>query len=241
MFCRLRKLGWTAGTCKNWIFDDLAPLLAQPQKMGRYRTQAVPDYTKQLEEIVRALSRPSTPVWSVALISFALGLVSAVLLQIVRQGLDERLKRDKMGRVLYRDLADLFLRVESIMSFDPGVSAQERSKWRKTELKTHISFKGERYLQAHEDTYVQLPERVFADNIYTYLHQALDNLDEMWNVNWSIARQVFAEAVYKDRLKLKYFEKFMGRDTARELHSRCKAIYDESESVRKRWPRRPQT
>ena len=201
----------------------------------------MPDYTEQLEEIARALSRPSTPAWLVAVLSFVLGLSSGVLLHFVQQWLGERSKCKKIRRVLYLDLAELFLRVDSIMTFDPGGSDHERWKWRKAELKTHISFKGERYVQANEDTYVQLPERVFADNIYTYLHKALDNLDDMWNVNWSIARGVFAEAVYKDRLKGKYFRKFIGKERAKRLHDRCRTIHEESEAMQQRWPKRTET
>jgi len=40
------------------------------------------DYGPQLEEIVKALNRPSTPTWLIAIISASLGFLASVLSQV---------------------------------------------------------------------------------------------------------------------------------------------------------------
>jgi hypothetical protein len=186
------------------------------------------DYSKQLQEIAAGLSRPSTPSWVVAIISSIVGFVSALLLQFVQARLAERFKRDRLRRVLYVDLAEIFGTVESIM--DPSeMDASCRWVWQKEQLKLHVGFKGEQHLRANEDTYMEMAERATANCVYTYFHMALGDLDHWWNVNWSIARQVFATAVYEDVLKRKYFDKYVGKEEAERLWGRCRAIHESSQ------------
>jgi hypothetical protein len=184
----------------------------------------MPDYTKQLEEIVRALSRPAIPAWLVAIISSILGFAAAVLLQFVQQWF----KRERVRRVLYQDLEDLFSNVEAIME-SREIEESQRWAWQRDQLKTHVAFKGEKYLRANEDVYMELSERPVADTVYAYFHDALDGLDSMFHSNWAIARQVFARAVYEDRLKRHCFRKFIGKKRADRLYNRCKAIHEESQ------------
>jgi hypothetical protein len=186
----------------------------------------MPDYTKELQEIAAALSRPSTPVWLAATVSTILGFFSASLLQ----RLAERSKLKRLKRVLYVDLAEVFLTVEGIMGFCQ-MDELQRWEWQKEQLKLHVGFKGEAYLRANEDTYMQMSERAVADNVYTYLHVALDDLDHWWHVNWSLARQVFARAVCEDGLKRKCFRQFLGKERAEMLHGQCSSIYEKSQRV----------
>ena len=41
-----------------------------------------PDYSQPLEEIVKALNRPSTPTWLIAIMSALLGFLASVLSQV---------------------------------------------------------------------------------------------------------------------------------------------------------------
>ena len=74
------------------------------------------DYTKQLDEIVRA-SSPTTPVWVPVLIASILSFTAAVLLQPVQQWIADSFKRRRIRRVLYVELVELFSTVEAVLDF----------------------------------------------------------------------------------------------------------------------------
>lgn len=188
----------------------------------------MPDYTKQLQEIAAALSRPPTSAWLVAVVSSVVGFTSAVLLQFVQHGVAERVSRKRTRRVLYIDLAEMFFAVESIRGVRE-MNEPQRWQWQKEQLKLHVGFKGEKHLRANEETYMQLDERPVAESVYAYFHRALDDVDNWFNVNWSIARQVFAQAVAEDWLRRKQFGRFIGKEQAARLHSQCSAIHEESQ------------
>jgi len=156
-----------------------------------------PDYTKQLEEISRALSRPEIPAWFVAIISTILGFAAALLLQFVQHWFAEHSRRQNVRRVLYNDLAELFPTVGTIME-DRTIQEPHRSYWQKSQLRTHVGLKTENWLRANEDVYVQLGERSVADAVYAYFHRALGDSGSMFHVNWFMARQVLAGAVCED-------------------------------------------
>ena len=185
----------------------------------------MPDYTKQLQEIAAALSRPSMPAWLVAAVSSILGFASAFLLQFVQHWVAERVKRERTRRVLYVDLAEVFSAVESIMEFRE-LDEYQRWQWQKGQLKLHVGFKGEKYLRTNEDAYVQLVERPAAESVYSHFHVALDDVDHWWNVNWSVARQTFAQVVCEDTLKRRYFRRFIGKEHSAWLYRRCRVIHE---------------
>jgi hypothetical protein len=188
----------------------------------------MPDYSKPLQDIAAALSRPTTPAWLMAVASSILGFASAFALQFVQQRLVERSKRERMRRLLYVDLAELFLTVEEIMEFRQ-MEESDRWRWQKEQLKLFVGFKGEKHLRENEDVYVQLAERPSADYAYVHFHKALDDVDQSWHVNWSVARQVFANAVYDDDLRRTCFRRFVGKACAERLYRRCKAIHERSQ------------
>jgi hypothetical protein len=199
-----------------------------PAAGEQYHRDMTPDYTKQLEEIARALSRPGTPEWLKLCIPFFVGSAVTLLVQFVQRRSEEHSKRERARRVLYIDLAELFLTVEGIMECRE-VEDPHRWAWQKKELRTHVAFKREKYLRANEDAYVQLAEHAVADNVYTYFHKALDDLGPQFPVSWALARQVFAHAICKEWLEHGCFRRFVGKKRAESLISRCKTIDEEAQ------------
>jgi len=136
----------------------------------------MPDYTKHLDEIVRALSRPATPAWLIAALSAVLGLVGALVGQALQMLATDAYRRSKMRRVLYTDLAETFFAVDAIESF-PAMSQPQMFQRREQEFQRHLKFDGERHLKANQETYIQLPERLPAESIYGCFHRILDGPD----------------------------------------------------------------
>jgi hypothetical protein len=126
----------------------------------------MPDYSKQLDEIVKALNRPATPQWQIALFSALLGLVVGV----VGPSLMDFRRRDQMRRVLYLDLIDMFWAVKNIMAVT-DIPESDRQRWQREQLKKVLLFRGEKYCVDNLEIYRRLPERRVGEMLYPYFHQ----------------------------------------------------------------------
>lgn len=76
-----------------------------------------------------------------------------------------------------------------------------------------------------------LPEHGLSDTIYTLVHQAVES-QESFEVDWSVARQLFPEAVMENRLKHRYFKKLLGDKASQRLLAWCWPIYGETQRLR---------
>lgn len=177
------------------------------------------DYQKLLEEAGRFVMHPAVT----ASVSFAAGTIIGPSIQHWRS--DRRNERD-MREVVYKELADLFGSIESIMAFDKYPEPQ-RWEWREHELKA-LPLKAEEYIAGRHEVFVRLREYRTIQMVYHYFHEMLDN--ESWvAVNWCVARQVFAQAVCEKQLSQKYFRRFVGRDRANRLVAKCREIHEDSQ------------
>jgi len=215
--CRSYRLVATTAWLTNplYVIHVVRSSPIADQRGGLYQCSSRANWTNRPG---RSLLR-SRRQWLVAIIGTILGFLAAVLLQFIQQSLAERSKRERVRRVLYIDLAELFFTVDTIME-DREIQEPHRSDWQKDQLKTHVAFKGEKHLRANEDVYMELPERTVADTVFAYFHRALDNLDAGLHSNWSIAAQIFSAMVCEGRLKHDCFRKFIGKKRAERLYSR---------------------
>jgi H+/Cl- antiporter ClcA len=67
-----------------------------------------PDYTSQLEQIVKALNRPSIPTWLIAIVSAFLGFLASVLSQIFQHWYSEHKARSKMRMIIYSEIGAMY-------------------------------------------------------------------------------------------------------------------------------------
>jgi hypothetical protein len=185
--------------------------------------QIQPDYSHQLEEIAKALNRPSIPQWVVALIAALVGFLLGKADQWLRNRRDIR----NMRRVLYLDLLTMFERADAIIS-DEYVPGGELSIWQEEELKRFMKFDGEAYLKVHQDVYMQLPERLDAEWLYASYHRILDDKESSPHENHHLAQVLLAGFVERNELQTKYIKKFLGRAKAEKLIKRLHAIYEQS-------------
>ena len=192
----------------------------------------MPDYSKQLEDIAKALNRPTTPVWIIAAFSAFLGFISGIIAQSLMMLVTDFYRRYKMRRVLYLDLVNMFWAVDSIMAVT-DMPQSERGHWQRDQLNKNLLFRGEKHCLDNPEIYVQLPERRAGELVYPYLHQILD--DPNWlNVNTGLALRIFAHVVHDRTLKPIYFWLFLGRKGAAALRRSAEQYYGQDEELRKR-------
>jgi hypothetical protein len=190
-------------------------------------TQETPDYSRQLEEIVKAMNRPTTPVWRVAVFSAFVGLVFGIVAQFLVMLITDLYRRYKMRRVLYCDLAGMFWAVENIMAVT-DVPEDDRWRWQRAQLTKALLFRGEKYCLDTPELYMQLPERYAGEMLYPYFHQILD--DDKWlNVNTSLALSAFSHVVHSGTLKPMYLRLFLGRKEAGDLRRSAELRYTQNQ------------
>jgi hypothetical protein len=189
----------------------------------------MPDYTKQLDEIVRVLNRPGTSQWVIALFSALLGLIAGLIGQTLQTFLADVYRCFKMRRVLYIDLADMFLNVDSIITADIIADGLERSKWQEDQLRQHLLFRGEKYCLDTQEIYMQLSERPAAEILYQRFHLILN---EEMHVNTGLALRMFANAVHNGSLQPKYINRFCGRKQAANVLRKVAHYLREDDDLR---------
>jgi len=187
------------------------------------------DYSKQLEEIARALSRPTTPVWLVATFSAVLGVLGGLTGQLL---MDVAYRRYKLRRVLYLDLTEMFWAVHGIMAFK-DIPEPERSRWQQDGLRRNLLFRGEKYCSDNQEIYIQLPERLAGETLYPRFHLILDEANSM-HVNTSLALTLFADVVHRGSLAPKYFKRFLGRKRATSLLKTLDELHTRHEEAKRR-------
>src|ERR1017187_4851888 len=114
----------------------------------------MPDYSKQLDDIVRALSRPGPPVWLVAIFSTALGVIGGLVGQFFAMLMADAIRRRNLRGHLYKDLTALCCQVHRVISTEPeNVPWQDKPGWYRYQLKRWLSFKGEKEALDNIGTY----------------------------------------------------------------------------------------
>jgi hypothetical protein len=177
--------------------------------------QVQPDYSRQLEDIAKALSKPSTPPWLVTIITLVVGAALAVAGNLAFQWLNNRLKVYRMRRALYLDFVHLFYAVNGIMT-DKNVPESDRDEWQRDLLKRHVRFDVEKHLRENYEVYFQLRERAQADLVYSFFHQVVE--EEKWlSVNASIALQMVISSIVHGPFEEKYFRCFMKKKAANKF------------------------
>jgi len=136
------------------------------------------DYTKQLDEIVRILSKPTGPPWwvtsvSTAAFSFLLGIGGAFIGIL----LADSYKRRKLRRVLYANLIELFQIVTSILHVAVGDSEGERRDRQIKQIRAELKFDGRNILKQNQDLYVTLEEHRPAEVLFDRFHEIIDDDD----------------------------------------------------------------
>lgn len=179
-----------------------------------------PDYSRQLGEIVKALNKPTTPTWIIALTSTSLGVVGA----FIGLWLGDFHKRYKLRRVLYRELIGMFSLVDGVLGQTQIEDEHQRGKWQADEIRAHLTFQSQEYLRANQDLYISLAEHSTAEVLYGRFHAIVDNWHS-FSVNTGLALRMFSRAVKEGWLKPLWLWAFLTRKAHKRIMGRINAYW----------------
>ena len=66
------------------------------------------DYTTQLQEIAKALNRPSIPTWLIAILSGLVGFLASVFSQVFQHWYAERSAQNRMRMIVYSEIGSSY-------------------------------------------------------------------------------------------------------------------------------------
>jgi hypothetical protein len=176
------------------------------------------DYTSQLQEIVRALNRPQTPTWLIALFSGVIGFLAAVLGQIVQHWYAERSARTKMRMIIYSEFGSMYSRLVHFHTLGASHKADQNNiEWRKRQLRERfLKFEGEKYAEDNKGVFIQLKEHSTISLIYSAIHDVfLPEEDLGFFINSGLAIEILEDCVRLNDLPELYVRRYMnGSDVA---------------------------
>jgi hypothetical protein len=184
------------------------------------------DYTQQLNAIVKALNRPATPTWIIALISTGFGVLGA----FIGLWLGDFYKRYKLRRLLYRELVGMFSVVDDTLGHTFVENEHDQYKWQGDQIRTYLSFSSQEYMKANQDLYVSLAEHATAEMLYGRFHAIVDN-SHSFSINTGLALRLFSRAVTEGWLKKFWLRVFLSRRGYKRIMQRVNAYWQLEEAL----------
>jgi len=189
---------------------------------------AVPDYTKQLEEIIRLLSRRGISPWVLAAFAALLGVVGGAVGRAIEPLIADISRRRGLRRVLYGDLAGMFFQVDTITTFGERWANDHVRDDAFHRLSGDLDFQAEAYISANRDVFMQLRERQAANHVYRLLHRIIDDVPRNMETNCRAVQWMIGKYLRDGSLNPKYFGRSLPKNQARRLITRATELYDES-------------
>jgi hypothetical protein len=213
---------WSDSVGKNpgeQVEKEQIEVSADALKLQTERPRMQADYSKQLTEIVSALNRPAMPTWIVALIGAGIGALLTFSGQMLIRFVENSWEIRKFRRVLYRDIAAMFFAVAHAEHFNSEKDAREV-------IGMELHFDAEEFLKRDQKIYMQLSERVVANEIYARLHQVLPTEHSVRSQAYGAAVHI-ARQIWDRKLKVKQFKRFLDKPDLQTLLTQSKEIYDD--------------
>ncbi len=168
-------------------------------------------YSSQLEEIVRALNRPSTPTWLVAMVSALLGFLASVLGQMFQHWYSERRAHAKMRMIIYSELGSMYSHLVHFHNVKTHLPQEQDVQWRKKQLKERfLKFEGEKYAEENKDIFIQLKERSTISELYGAIRDVFAPEEEYgFFINSGLAIEIMEDCVRLNYLPNTWVKRYM--------------------------------
>lgn len=179
------------------------------------------DYTSQLEEIAKALNRPSTPTWLIAIISASLGFLASVLSQLFQHWYGERRARSKMRTVVYSEIGAMYSHLAHFYDIKTHLPEKEDIEWRKKQLRERfLKFEGEKYAEEHKDVFVGLKERSTISQLYSAVREVFAPEEEYgFFINAGLAIELIEDYVRLNDLPSRFVKCYMNDTDIASIHA----------------------
>lgn len=169
------------------------------------------DYTPQLEQIVKALNRPSIPTWLIAMLSAFLGFLVSIFSQVFQHWYGEHRARTKMRMIIYSELGDMYSNLVHFYNLNARQPEHEDLAWRKKQLEERfLKFEGEKYAEEHKDVFIQLKERSTIAGLYGAIREVFGPEEEYgFFINAGLAIEIIEDDVRLKSLPAKFVTRYM--------------------------------
>jgi hypothetical protein len=174
---------------------------------------SMPDYTAQLDQIVKALHRPGVSPWVLASFSVFLGVIGGAIGRAIEQPIHDIFRRHRMRRVLYVDMAENLMLL--IDTFGDNWKDTEQ-EW--TTLRHYLSTDTDKYIAANQEVFTQLQERPHFTIIFEQFKLVIQEQDKRAVVERMFQIfDTFKQSLEGDGFKRRYLRMALGKWRANNL------------------------
>lgn len=188
----------------------------------------MPDYTKQLDQIARLLSRPGISPWLLSAFAVFLGIAGGAIGRAIEPWIADFSRRARMRRLLYGDIASMFFHVDTITTFGERWAADRVRDDAFKRLTSVLDFEADGHLNANRDVFTQLDERPAVKHIYHLFHRIVDEGPVNMDNNCGKVQWMLGKYIRDGTLHERYFRKVLPKSQARHLISHATGVYDET-------------
>jgi hypothetical protein len=178
-----------------------------------------PDYSQILQQIARALNRPSTPTWLIAIMSALLGFLASALSQLFQHWYAELRACNKMRMIIYSEIGAMYSNLVHFHNLKTGQPESQDIEWRKKQLRERfLKFEGEKYADDHKDVFFQLKERPTINELYSAIHEVFGPEEEYgFFLNSGLAIEIIEDCVRLRDLPRKFVKRYMNDSDIRGI------------------------
>lgn len=169
------------------------------------------DYTPQLEQIIKALNRPTIPTWLIAILSALLGFLVFIPTQLFQHWYADRRARSKMRIIIYSELGSMYSNLVHFYGVGTELPEDRDIEWRKKQLKEKfLKFEGEKYADENKDVFFALKERSTITSLYSAIREVFGPEEEYgFFINAGLAIEIIEDCVRLNGLPHKFVERYM--------------------------------
>ncbi|MGA2672641.1 MAG: hypothetical protein ABSE99_05375 [Terracidiphilus sp.] len=169
------------------------------------------DYGPQLEEIAKALNRPSIPTWLIAALSAFLGFLLSILNQIFQQWYSEQRALRTMRKIIYSEIGSMYSNLLHFYNLKTNSPEDKDIEWRKKQLRERfLKFEGEKYAEDNKEVFFQMEERSTINDLYSAIHDVFGPEEEYgFFINAGLAIEVIEDCVMSHDLPFRFVKRYI--------------------------------
>jgi hypothetical protein len=189
----------------------------------------MPDYTKQLDEIVRLLSQPSLSPWLLSAFSVLLGVIGGEICRAIEPLIKDGWRRHSMRQVLYDGIAHNFFQVDTITMFGEAWADNGVRNEAFRQLTNSFDFDAEDHIKRNLDVFAQIAERREAKDMYDLVHRIVDQGPAVMDYNCRKLQWVLGHYIHEGELPAQNFQKYLHSNKKSDrIIGRAADVYDQS-------------
>jgi len=173
----------------------------------------MPDYTVQLNDILKALNRPGVSPWLLASFSVFLGVIGGAIGRAIEQPIHDIFRRRRMRRVLYVDMAENLMLIADTFGDDWNDTEQGWNDFRR-----YLNSDTDKYITSNQEVFIQLRERPHFVIIFDQFKLIIQDQDKRRAAERMLQTfELFKQSLEGDGFKKRYLRTALGKWRANNL------------------------